>query len=127
MSQSHGLGFGFGFAGMYTILSALGGKTDASASGAAGVRGVPASIFSIRLSLSFSISLFSICILRGEETDSRGEGAASFDEIALREAFSLTSPSDIQASSGEELPVAIFKRNEIAMLVGMRSLIHWAG
>lgn len=89
---------------MYTIVSALGGETDASASGEAGVRGVPASIFSFRLSLSFSISLFSICILRGEETDSRGEGAASFDEMALREAFSLTSPSDIQASSGEALP-----------------------
>ena len=88
---------------MYTIVSALGGKTDASASGAAGARGVPASIFSICLSLSFSISLFSICILRGEETDSRGEGVTSFDEIVLREAFSLTSPSDIVASSGEEL------------------------
>ena len=91
--------------GAYTILTgfSLDGQTDASASGAAGARGVPASIFFIVSSLSFSISLFSICILLGEETNSRGEGVASFDEVALREAFSLLSPSDIRASSGEEL------------------------
>ena len=91
--------------GAYTILTgfSLDGQTDASASGAAGVRGVRASLFSIVSSLSFSISLFSICILLGEETDSPGEEVASFDEVVLREAFSLFSPSDIRASSGEEL------------------------
>ena len=103
---------------MYTILSALGGQTDASASGAAGVRGVPASIFSIVSSLSFSISLFSICILLGEETDSRGEGVASFDEVALREAFSLLSPSDIRASSGEELLSASSNEMKLQCLSG---------
>ena len=91
--------------GAYTILTgfSLDGQTDASASGAAGARGVPASIFSIVSSLSFSISLFSICILLDEGTDSHGEGVASFDKVALREAFSLLSPSDIRVSSGEEL------------------------
>ena len=94
-----------GFGGAYTIriCFSLDGEADASASDEAGVRGVPASIFSIVSSLSFSISLFSICILLGEETDSHGEAVASFDEVALREAFSLLSPADIGASSGEEL------------------------
>lgn len=73
VSQSHGLGFGFGFAGMYTILSALGGKTDASASGAAGARGVPASILSIAVYLSLSISLLSISLSDGEESESRDD------------------------------------------------------
>lgn len=96
---------GFRLDRAYTILTGLSldSETDASASGEAGARGVPASIFSIVSSLSFSIALFSICILLGEEIDSRSEGAASFGEVVLRGAFSLLSPSDIGDSFGEEL------------------------
>ena len=106
--------------GAYTILTGLSldGEADASASGEAGARGVPASIFSIVLSLSFSISLFSICILLREETDSHGEAVASFGEVALREAFSLLSPADIEASSGEELLPASSNEMESQCLSG---------
>lgn len=113
--------------GAYTILTgfSLDGQTDASASGAAGARGVPASIFSIVSSLSFSISLFSICILLGEETDSHGEEVASFDEVALREAFSLTSPSDIGTSSGEEL--LLVSSNEMKLQCLSGCVLSFAG
>ena len=55
------------------------------------------------LSFLFYDSLLSICITEGEATDSRGEGVASFGEIALREVISTTSLSDIGTSSGEGL------------------------
>ena len=105
--------------GAYTILTgfSLDGQTDASASGAAGARGVSASIFSIVSSLSFS-SLFSICILLGEETESRGEEVASFDEVALREAFSLLSPSNIRASSGNEMLLVSSNEMKLQCLSG---------
>ena len=113
--------------GAYTILTgfSLDGQTDASASGTAGARGVPASIFSIVSSLSLSISLLSICILRGEETDSRGEEVVSFGEVALREAFSLTSPSDIGISSGKEL--LLVSSNEMKLQCLSGCVLSFAG
>ena len=106
---------------MYTIVSALGGKTDASASGVAGVRGVPASILSIAVYLSLSISLLSISISDDEESESRDDKGNSSGEVTLRAADSETYRCFVSRRGR-----FILKKDAVAIFVGMRSLVRFA-
>ena len=76
----------------------LDGEADASASDEAGARGVPASILSIRFSLSLSISLLSISLSGGEVSGSAGDKGNSFGDAAFRVADSAVTFGDIGAS-----------------------------